>query len=328
MPRRPDNLETLHLSLQLLRRIPRRGKISAADLHKQVLADGFDRNIRTIQRQLDELSKHFDIERDESSKPYGYRWNDVAQTLSVPGLTEQESLLLSLAEKNLRNQLPAKLMQSMSGFFEQARRNLTVSASPDNPSLAAQWLRKVRVVNTSVQMIAPKVLPEVFEQVSVALYHNYWLDINYINAHGKKTQAKVMPLGLAQQGQRLFMPCRFDGYDDVRNLALHRIGKAKCTGLHFEPPADFDLKIYDDEGHFGFGAGKRIEVRLWLAKELAFLLEESPLSEDQRITQTPNAGKGFELTATVVDSALLVWWIRSQGKSVRVLGPQQLSNRI
>ncbi|WP_257266243.1 hypothetical protein [Endozoicomonas sp. ONNA2] len=39
----------------------------------------------------------------------------------------------------------------------------------------------------------------------------------------------VMPLGLAQQGPRLFLVCRFKGYDDERNLAMHRMLSAHST---------------------------------------------------------------------------------------------------
>ena len=40
MPKRPDNLETVLLALELLRRIPRRGQISATELHEQIEAAG------------------------------------------------------------------------------------------------------------------------------------------------------------------------------------------------------------------------------------------------------------------------------------------------
>ena len=328
MPRRPANLETLHLSLELLRRIPRHHKVSAAELHAEILAAGYQRDIRTIQRQLDELCKHFSIEQDDTSKPFGYRWKGEAHTLSLPGLTEQESLLLSLAELHLRNLLPTTLMKSMEGFFEQARRNLSISAVQGSTKLAREWMKKVRVVSTTQPSIPPKVAPDVFAEVSRSLYYNHWLEITYTNAQGKTTQRSVMPLGLAQQGVRLFMPCRFFGYQDTRNLALHRIKSAKSTGLPFVRPADFDLQTYDDDGHFAFGRGSLIHVNLWVTPALKLLLEESPLSKDQRISPAPDEQDGFVLSATIVDSALLVWWLRSQGKACKVLAPVELISRL
>ncbi|HNN89325.1 MAG TPA: WYL domain-containing protein, partial [Giesbergeria sp.] len=74
MPKRPDALETTLLAIELLRRIPRGRKITTGELHQQLKDAGLERDLRTIQRQLEMLSQHFDIERDERSKPYGYRW--------------------------------------------------------------------------------------------------------------------------------------------------------------------------------------------------------------------------------------------------------------
>jgi hypothetical protein len=324
MPRRPDNLETLQLSLELLKRIPRQRKVAASELHSQVVEAGFERDLRSIQRQLESLCKHFDIECDNSSRPYGYRWKASAAGFSLPGLTEQESLLMSLAEQQLRNQLPSALMKSLQGFFDQARRNLSPGDFVTANSRAREWLGKVRVVGTSLPMLPPKVLPGVFEQVSQALYNNLWLEVTYTNAEGKRTQANVMPLGLAQQGVRMFMPCKFDGYDDIRNLALHRIQSAQCTNLPFRRPVDFDLQAYDDNGRFSFGQGVKVAVHLWVADHLALLLTESPLSADQTMSPSRQSQGGHELHATLTDSSLLVWWVRSQGDAVKVISPDSL----
>jgi predicted DNA-binding transcriptional regulator YafY len=325
MPRRPDNLETLHLCLELLKRIPRQRKIDSRELQIQLKEAGYERDMRTIQRQLESLCLHFDIERDDSSRPYGYRWKESAPGLSLPGLTEQESLLMTLAEQQLRHQLPASLMKSLQGFFEQARRNLSPMHSGETVARAREWLSKVRVVSTTLPMLPPKIKPGVFEQVSQALYNNFWLDITYSNALKKRTLAKVMPLGLAQQGVRMFMPCQFEGYDNIRNLALHRIQAATCTNLRFQRPADFDLQAYDDNGRFAFGMGGKIAIHLWVKDELAVLLAESPLAANQCIAPHIGQKGGSELKATLTDSSLLVWWLRSQGSSVQVLSPDSLN---
>lgn len=44
------------------------------------------------------LCQHFDMEQDDRSKPYGYRWLSHSKGFSIPTLNEQESLLLMLAE--------------------------------------------------------------------------------------------------------------------------------------------------------------------------------------------------------------------------------------
>jgi predicted DNA-binding transcriptional regulator YafY len=310
MRKRPDTLETVSIALELLRRIPRHQKVSAPELHAQLTEAGLARDLRTIQRQLEMLTRHFDIERDDRSSPYGYRWKELARGLTLPGLTEQESLLLTLAEQHLHNLLPAKLMKSMSSFFSQARSNI---GPQTNAQREREWLRKVRVVSETQPLLPPKIKPGVFEEVSNALYGNRWLTVDYKNATGKSKQTEVMPLGLAQQGPRLYLVCRFPGYDNERSLALHRITSAQATTRDFQRPKEFDLRQYDDDGRFGFGEGQRIRLSFRITKAAGQHLLESPLSTDQRVIELDDA---YEITATVVDSRCLRRWLRGFGDTV------------
>lgn len=309
MPRRPDSLETLQLSLELLRRIPKGRTVTAPELHQQLAEAGYDRDMRTVQRLLETLSEVYEIERDDSTKPYRYRWKEFAKGLSLPSLSAQESLMLMLAEQHLSSLLPAKLMKSMEGFFAQARSQL----GDKGTQREREWLEKVRVVSTSQPLLPPKVDSAVFEQVSNALYGDQWLEVDYKNAAGKRTSARVMPLGLAQQEARMYLVCRFDGYDNERSLAMHRIHAARASNFTFQRPKEFDLKRYDDDGRFGYGEGEHIRLRFHIEKEAGFHLLESPLSADQQVTELDD---NYEITATVVDSAMLEWWLRGFGGAV------------
>ena len=318
MAKRSDTIETVLLALELLHRIPRNRKVSAPELYEQLSGTKVERNLRTIQRQLEMLSEHFEIERDDRSKPYGYRWKERARGWSLPMLSEQESLLLTLAEKQLRSLLPGSLMKSMEGFFAQARSNLGQHA---NAKHEREWLSKIRVVSETQPLLPPKIKPGVFEEVSNALYGNRWLNLDYKSAAGKVTKAEVMPLGLAQQGPRLYLVCRFKDYENERSLALHRINAAKALALTFERPKDFDLQKYDADGRFGFGEGKRIRLSFRISKSVGAHLQETPLSTDQQAT---DLGEWYEIRATVVDTAQLRWWLRGFGDRVRDVQEQDV----
>lgn len=310
MPRRPDTFETVRVVLELLKRIPRNRKVTAVELHGQLKDAGLERDLRSIQRQLETLSEHFEIERDDSSRPYGYRWKERAQGLSLPGLGKQESLLLTLAEQQLGNLLPASLMKSMAGFFNQARANLGPTT---DARLEREWLSKVRVVSTTQPLLPPKINHGVLEEVSNALYGNRWLEVDYRNAQGKRGSTGVMPLGLAQQGPALYLICRFRRFNNERSLALHRIVSARASTLTFDRPKEFDLQKYDDDGRFGFGTGKRIRLSFNVAKGAGLHLLEAPLSLDQKVKERRDF---YEIAATVVETKQLEWWLRSFGENV------------
>jgi predicted DNA-binding transcriptional regulator YafY len=173
--------------------------------------------------------------------------------------------------------------------------------------------------------LPPSIKPGVFEQVSAALFENRWLEVDYLNADRKPTKAQVMPLGLAQQGTRLYLVCRFHGYSDDRTLALHRLQAARTTTLTFDRPMDFDLQRFDDEGRFGLGQGKKVRLTFRVTKEAGLALVESPLSKDQIVEETATY---YRISAMVVDSGQLDWWLRSWGNAISTIRKQVIrSNR-
>ncbi|PXW93902.1 putative DNA-binding transcriptional regulator YafY [Sphaerotilus hippei] len=312
------------IALELLRRIPRVGHTTAQQLRDQLAAAGIVRDERTLQRQLKRLIEQFDIECDDRSKPHAYRWKSHAATLSMQRLTSQESLLLTLAEQHLNSLLPPTLMKSMAGFFAQARSNVDPRAPHEAPyanDLDRQWRHKVRVVSETQPLLPPQIDPQVFDAVSHALYLNHWLNIEYRNAAKALVQARVMPLGLAQQGPRLYLVVRFEGYDNERSLALHRIVRAEVGPSRFDPPPGFDLQRYDEDGRFGFGEGEKIRLKFRIEKAAGQHLLETPLSEDQTCVE----GKThLTFTATVVRSEQLRWWIRSFGNAISTTSPRTI----
>lgn len=310
MPKNRDSMETVHLTIELLRRIPKDSKVTAPELQRQLAAAGYQRDLRSIQRHLRQITLHFDVECDDRGKPYGYCWKGKAKGLSLPGMSQQESLLLALAEQHLRNLLPSKLMSSMDSYFRQARSNLQ---NPGKATLEKQWLRKVRVVSIAQPLQAPDVDHEIFQRISNSLYNNLWLNIGYRNAAGKETEARIMPLGLAQQGVHLYLVCRFEGYENERSLALHRFIKAESSSLSFSRPAEFDLIQYDNDGRFGFGDGQRVKISFCISKVAGFHLTEAPLAHDQQVEELDDY---YRISGTVVDSAMLDRWLLGFGQDV------------
>lgn len=103
--------------------------------------------------------------------------------------------------------------------------------------------------------------------------------------------------------------CRFKDYDHERRLALHRVISAKAS-TSFNRPKEFDLQKYDDDGRFGFGEGKRIHLTFKINNAAGQHLLESPLSTDQKVVDLDDA---YDITATVMDSEMLDWWLRGLG---------------
>ena len=227
-----------------------------------------------------------------------------------------------MAEKYLRNLLPPSVTKSMESIFSQARYNMGPGG---DAKLEKRWMSKVRVVSANMPLLPPEISPGVLEAVSSALYFENWLELDYTNVQGERKQKRVMPLGLAQQGSRLILVVRFEGFDNERSLALNRIRTAVDTQLKHPKAVGFDLALFDDEGRFGFGKGKRIALKFRIEKVRGQFVTESKLSTDQTVKVV---GDKLEFTATVVESAQLVWWLRAFGKGVEILAPASLAAQV
>ena len=107
--------------------------------------------------------------------------------------------------------------------------------------------------------------------------------------------------------------CRYQGYDNERSLAMHRISKAETLSHSFIRPKDFDLEQYDNDGRFGFGEGNRVRLSFTISKGAGLHLLESPLSTDQVVKEFHDK---YQIQATVVESAQLHWWLRGFGDQV------------
>jgi predicted DNA-binding transcriptional regulator YafY len=315
MPKKQANAsyETLRIQLELMRRIPRDRLVTTQELCKQIKAAGYDRDIRSIQRMLKSLSEaDFGIECDERGNQYGYKWKQKSSGFVAPSLTHQESLTLMLVEQQLKSLLPPVVMQSMAGFFDQAKHNLS-DMTDEHAKLNRQWLKKIRVVSEMQPLLPPSIAEGVLDVISQALYMNHKLSVVYVNNQRVEKEHLIKPLGLAQQGTRMYLVCQFEGHENFRILALHRIKHVSSTLEPFKRPGDFDLEQYDGEGHFAVGRGKKIKLSFCIAKGPGKHILESPLSKDQTHQEFDDH---YKITATVMETLLLDRWLKSFGDGV------------
>ncbi len=309
-PTHGASLETALMLLTMLRMVPQKRFTTAQQIHRQLQDNGHNRDLRTVQRLLDQLCSRFDIERDTRSKPYGYRWQAGADSWQVAHLQPAEALLLRLAQSHIGDFLPTHVTNQVRPLFDAAQKS--IDAKPSNDA-AKRWLKKVRRIPHVQPLLPPRLRPRVFETLSNALYLEHKVQVQYTNAKGKRSDALIAPLGLVLQEPRLYVVCRFEGYDNERILSLARIAKATDTGHPFQYPKDFDLARYDGEGRFAFGEGKRVQLQLTIDKTIGRHLTESPLAHDQVVEETD---EHLIIRATVIDSQLLHAWLRGLGDAV------------
>ena len=300
------------LLYKILRRIPYGRWISTIDVANELEASGVEISTRRLQRFLKRISsdEEFCVLCDVRSKPYGYRRFKRESDLPEVSLKAEEALVLRLSEERLKYLLPSPVIDSLRPIFDRARELMKEEATK---GASAAWFKKVAVVPATVSVMPPAILPRIFTVVSRALWKNTKIEIAYLNSEELKVSGVVSPLGIVQQEQRIYLVCIFDGYTDIRHLALHRIQSAKETEFLAERPKNFSLDAYVKSRHFNFSNGGKVRLSFnSTEKYLKQYLTETPVNRTQKIT---DLGKGaFALEATLDDTSLIDAWIAAWGK--------------
>lgn len=319
----PSNKTRNILSRQweLLKLLPTRGAGKTAKEVADALAEaGFAVSKRQVERDLLDLQEVFGLECNDASIPYGWRWG--AAPVEIPGVTLADALSLQIVEETLKPLLPASVMRSMKSRFAQAKAKLN-ALSDQNKS--AQWADKVCSVPPSLPMIPPVLDEEILETVQSALLENEQIEVNYAPFSNEPKMLHLNPLGLVVRGSVTYLVATAFDYVDVRLYALHRFQSALRTYESAKRPKGFKLSEFVEEGALQFGNGQVLKLVARIDEVMARHLAETPLSTNQKIK--PVDGH-FELTASVVDSWQLHWWLLSKGPEIVVQSPPALRERV
>jgi predicted DNA-binding transcriptional regulator YafY len=317
--------DTLQRQWQMLRLIPRQPqKITAGDLHKKLTAEKFDVGKRTVERDLQSLSGLFPLVSDERDKPYGWSWKQDAPLFSLPGLSQTEALTLAMVEQHLKTLLPASTLQQLNPYFNSARQHLNNAPKSEH---ARAWLDKVRTVPASQPLLPPDIKPDVLQTVYEALLADCQLTVKYIK-RGKKSavEYRIHPVAVIQRDHVSYLYCRFDDYEDLRTLAIHRIQSATMLNEASSIPADFSIDKVIEEGKFGFCEKGLITLEAIFYNGAGNHLFETPLSRDQTLSEQEDGT--LRLTATVPHTLQLGWWLLGLGDGVEVIQPEALREKM
>lgn len=299
----------------------------ASEIATKLNDRGYAVSVRTVQRDLQELSEIFDIEiNNKNPRDYGWRWRKGAN-LNIPGMSVSEALAMRLVETHMKQLLPATMLGGLQGVFSLAQAKLD-KVETINRNHTKDWLNKVRLVPPTQPMLPPSINQEVQADIYQALLENKQIKANYqpVN-HNQSKEYLLHPLGLIMRGAVSYLVASAWDYTEVQLYALHRFSKVEILREAIKVPDGFNLDESIESGLAEFanqGAPIHLELRCnqWLANYLA----ETPLSSDQKIT--PETDGWLRLTATVNDTWQLHWWLMGQGDAVEVFAPITLRQSI
>jgi predicted DNA-binding transcriptional regulator YafY len=305
----------------LLRRIPRAPrKIDAASIEMQLNGDGIRIHRRTLQRDLIELSRIFPLVCDDRSKPYGWSWAKDAEITVLPGVDPHAALTFRLVDSFLSAMLPRATLRFIEPYLKKAKE---VLASLPDAGLKS-WPQRIRVIPSGQPLLAPKIKPDVLEVVYEAMLKELRILTTY-KARGTDTVKKyeLSPLALVFRGGIIYLVGIVWDYDEVVQLAMHRIQIAKLTSTPICKRPNFDLDDYIKRGKFGFLYDETpIKLVARFTREAAFALAETPLAPDQQLLE--DGPDHMILRATAPYTLFLRGWLMGYGDYVEILEPPSL----
>ncbi|GAA0792316.1 helix-turn-helix transcriptional regulator [Marinobacterium sediminicola] len=312
--------DTLFRYLAMLQLIPRAPHYRATTTLQALLEErGFKVELRSIQRDLEKMSAHFPLLCDRSQRPY--RWSfDREFKSNLPALDTATALTLVLAEQYLSGLLPQIAIDQLSGQFEAARKYL----DGINDNRLAHWSRFVKAIPNGKALIPVLIEHDTWQIVTDALLNRYALDVEYRSRSKDEHKAFTLhPLGIVARHSMSYLLATVNGYDDVRQFALHRILSITPSEQPYRAQPEFCVDDYISTGAFGYPLDEQsVQLKARIRPEVAWLLSETPLSDVQRLTDEPDEQGWCWLEAEVPNDQQTQWWIQGFGSAIDVVEPQ------
>lgn len=311
--------DTLFRYLTMLQLIPRSpGRISTPVLLEKLRERGFQVDMRSLQRDLrDRLALHFPLICDDSSKPY--RWFfDRDFHCNLPALDVPSALTLVLGEEYLKGLLPPVVVGQLAPQFRDARQLLDGLEANG----LSQWAKRVRAIPNGKTLIPAPLDEDTWQMVSEALLSHRAVDVTYRSRSAdERKQLTLHPQGMVSRHSVTYLLATVNDYDDIRQFALHRIEQVSLSKAKWRDAEGFCIDDYIASGAFGYLLSKEpVLLRARIQPQVAWLLSETPLSNEQSLTQLADTDWQL-LEARVPDDQQTLWWLKALGASVEVLEP-------
>lgn len=316
MPQAKDTLLRLFALVRLIPTEPQR--IATTTLLEKLRDKGFSVTLRSIQRDLNRLSIPFSLRCNDSEVPF--RWSFTKDApLQLQDMDASASLALYLSESYLNTLLPQTVLDQLAPQFRRARNFL----GDLGHNGLADWSRRVRAVPNGKTLIPAAIAPSTWARVSQALLERRQLDVVYRSrSKGELKQFRLHPAGLVSRYSISYLLASVDGYDDVRQFALHRMEQVAVVDDPSPLHGQFDVDDYIATGIFSHRQAEiQVELIADVSKQIAVLLEETPLSARQSLEDIP--GQAWKrLRAWVPLDRDTLWWVFGLNDNIRVHAPQ------
>jgi predicted DNA-binding transcriptional regulator YafY len=341
--------QTLARRIALLDRLPvghspAAGR-SVAELAGYLNTSGFTCGRRTVERDLEAIDAvgsvwrtigvdlQQGLDEDDARMP---RWSHTANSkaLLFRTLSNEDALLLSLVEQELKFFMPASAYESLMHYLKVSNRVLSLHANQRQ----AQFRDRVRVIADGPALRPPELNMPHLHEINEALLHGEQLDLAYRSVRSsEETAYRLHPVGLVKQGLFFYLLAVKDENAHKRApgpVQTFRIDRIRRVARRLQEPVARALPSLEaalGNGQLQFFDKGPVMLKLRFApgadgEALCDSYRETPMAADQRIVK--RADGGHELQATVMYSLQLVRMLQAEAHRSYVVEPKALKDEI
>ena len=308
---------------ELIKRYP--VKVTASEVKQGLDNFGYETSLRTVQRDLNELSRIFPIECDDRSTPFGWSWKKDSPGYEFPAMDPVQALTFSLAAQYLEPLMPKASFKRVEKFFQRAEQVLT----DNEKSKILRWRKRVRVIPESIRFKEAKIEPELRHKIYKAVFEGNQIEGFYRKRGNKVSDRRhIHPLGIVVKGSITYLICMMDE-DPInpRYLPIHRFESIDIIeNSKAIQPSGFNLDKFLHKSNLGFEFSEKLYTfEAIFDKTMAIHLTETKLNNTQTVKELSDSR--LLVKARVPDTLQFEQWLMSFGDKVEILAPKSLRER-
>lgn len=316
------SVDTLYRQWLMLSKIPRYpNRTTAIELKNNLSAEGYEIDVRTVQRDLDKLSTSFPLNYDTEGRKNFWYWIETAAVQDLPGMEPVTALAFQMAESYLSPIVPKATLDLLQPYFHRAKEVLQTATQ----SNLKKWPEKVAVISRGPDLLKPQINAEIQQVIYDGLLKEKQIKATYqAKSTHKNADYIIHPLAIVNKHGVIYLLCTLWNYSDIKQLALHRFKSAELLEDKSQRPKKFSLSDYVRNDHqFAYPiTSQAIKLKVLFTAEAAEHLYETPLTKDQKLSVQDD--RRILLEGTLTDSLELRWWLSGFGSRVEILEPVEL----
>ena len=271
---------------------------------------------RTIQRDIEYMRDMYNAPIEFDAYKNGYYYTEENFYIKSVPLSEGELFSVALFDQLLEQYRNTPLENDLRSVFKKIEMSL-----PNKITLDSSFLQN-QITFIPDQM--GTINPENFSKVFSALKNRHVLDFEYRPLQKTTWMTRrINPLhAVCQKGNWYVMGFCHDK-KDIRVFNFSRMQNVTESKEEFDIPEDFNPdKYFDKEIGIWLSATKKYTVELLISAEIGTFALERSWNKNQKIEQREDGSVWVSFETTQLPEVKR--WVLGQGKTVKVLGPDEL----